>query len=110
MIERDGRGGVAGDDREARAKAFDQARKQFRHALRDFRLAALAVGKAGAVGGVDDRRVGQQRTRRREHRQAADAGIEEQEGGGGGHNFVIARSFATKQSICAGWIASLRWQ
>ena len=82
MIERDRRGGVAGDDGEARVEALDQPAEQGRDAAGDLGLAALAVGKAGAVGGVDDRRVGQQRARRPEHRQAADAGIEEEERGG----------------------------
>ena len=65
MIERDGRGGVAGDHREARVEALDQPAEQGGDAAGDLRLAPLAVGKAGAVGGIDDRRVGQQRARRR---------------------------------------------
>ena len=83
MIERDGRGGVAGDHRQPRAVALDQSAEQGRHALGQFGLAAGAVGKAGAVGGIDDRRGGKERAGRPEHRQPADARIEEQEWGVG---------------------------
>ena len=73
-----------------RAIALDQPAEQRRDARGDLGLGPGAVGKAGAVGGVDDRRVGQQRAGRRQHRQPADAGIEEQDGGGGVHGGVMA--------------------
>ena len=88
VVERDGRGGVAGDHGEARPEALDEPAEQRRDAARQLRVALLAVGKAGAVGGIDDRRIGQQLARRPEHRQPADAGIEEEEGGFGVHHCV----------------------
>ena len=83
MVERDGRGGVAGDDGKPRPEALDQAGEQGGHPLGEVGIAPRAIGKTGAVGGIDDRRGGQERAGRAEHRQAADAGIEEEQRGVG---------------------------
>ena len=62
-------------------EALDQPAEEGGDAARDLSLAPLAVGEAGAVGGVDDGSVGKELERRLEHRQATDAGIEEQDWG-----------------------------
>src|SRR5438045_3052556 len=98
MIEGDGARGIARDHGEARVEAFDEPAEEGGDAARDLSLAPLAVGEAGAVGGVYDRRVGKELEGRRQHRQSADPGIEEENGGVGVHWLVIARSEATKQS------------
>ena len=92
VIECDRARRVAGDDRQARVKALHEPPEQRRDAARDLRFAALAVGKAGAVRGVDDRRVWKQLSRRLQHRQAADAGIEEEDGRVGVHARSVAWS------------------
>ncbi len=59
--------------------------------VRDVGLGALAVGEAGVVGDVDDRRVEKQRSCRPEHRQPADPGVEEQKWRGGIHGATVWR-------------------
>ena len=80
MIERNRARRVAGNHREARMEALDEATEQRRYPARDLGLAALAVRESGAVGGVNDRRGRQQLQRRLENGQPADAGIEEEDG------------------------------
>jgi hypothetical protein len=66
-------------------EALDQSSEQGRDTRRQLDVAPLAIGKAGVIRRVDDRRVWEQRAGRAEHRQAADTGIEEKEWGGGVH-------------------------
>ena len=73
MVECDGRGGVAGNDRKPWLEALDEAAEEGGYPAGDLGLAAAAVGEAGAVGRVDDRRVGKERSGRAEHGQAADS-------------------------------------
>ena len=91
MIERDRARSVAGNHCEARVEALDEASEQRRDAASDFRLAARSIGKPGAIGGIDDQRIGQQLQRRPEHRKAADTGIEEQDGCVRVHGCSVAR-------------------
>src|SRR6185369_13735438 len=90
MIQRDRRSRIAGDYRKSWMEPLDEPAEQGRNAARDLGFATLAVGKAGIVGDVDERCIGQQLSCRREHRQAADAGIKEENGGGWIHNPSVA--------------------
>jgi len=57
MFERDRRRRVAGNDGQAWAISLDEATEQGGHSAGDFGFAALAIGIAGTVGRIDDRRV-----------------------------------------------------
>ena len=72
VVERDRGRGVAGNDRKAGMESLNEAPEQSGNAARKIGLAALAVGEAGAVRRIDDRRVGQELESRREDRQSAD--------------------------------------
>ena len=110
MIEGDRARGIARDHREARVEALDQPAEEGGDAARDLSLAPLAVGEAGAVGGVDDGSVGKELERRLEHRQPADTGVEEQEGGVRVHHprHCEERSDEAIQSPIAGLLRSAR--
>jgi hypothetical protein len=75
----------------SRVEALDEAAEERGDATGDLGLGALAVREAGTVGGVDDRRVRQQRARRAEDGQSPDAGIEEEYGGVRVHGRSVAR-------------------
>ena len=59
MVQGDGGGSVAGDDCQPRVITLNQAAEQGRNAQRKLRLGFGAVGKTGAIGGVNDGRIGQ---------------------------------------------------
>ena len=92
MIERDSRSRVAGDHGKARIEALDQSSKQSRHAGCEVCLRAFAVGEAGIVGRVDNRRIGQELARRRQDGESADAGIDEEDRGVRVHRGSVAWS------------------
>lgn len=79
MLQRNGARGIAGDHRYAGTEALYEPSEEGRDPARDLGFAAFAIGKAGAVGRVDDWRIGQERARWCEHRQTANAGVEEQD-------------------------------
>ena len=81
-------------------EALDEAAEQRRNAARDLSFGELAIREARAVGGIDDRRIGQQLARRFEHRQAADPGIEEKDGGVGVHAWDLAWSGRRRKLRC----------
>src|SRR6476661_4928676 len=100
MFERDRGRRVTGDDGETRMETFDQAAEQSWDAARNLGFASLAVGKAGAVGGVDDGRVRQEFSRGAEHRQSPDTRIEEQDGGIRVHRGSVACQVSSRKLRC----------
>ena len=68
-----------------RAESLDQPAEQRGYPRRQLGLAFGAIGIAGAVGGINHRRVRQDRAGRLEDAEAAHARIEEEERGGGIH-------------------------